>query len=671
MGHMPFWLYFAATSALLVLLICCFIYYSILTFRVARFGRWQTQRLRHVLNKGEVHLFIYHVVTDKFTVLGNDGEPVENYSPEEMASQFPTGQFDILANAIRLIVTKNKKTIKTSLITNSDSSRMSESGKSEIMLSVLHWKDGKPTEIACSAIDVTADFLRKRKSKEHLLRYESIFNTVMLDVVAFDAYGMVTDMNERSLKLFNTTMEKARKDKLSYSQAIDPEDLKNIGHETFYATLFLDPMTGQRAQRPIKPSEAFCYELKLDPVFSPDHQLLGYYGSGFDVNERAQAYRQIQKSSRQVEQTTRLISNYMNDIDYVLASGGAFIISYSPTSHTLTIFKGLNRILRELTQLRCISMLESESRTIAAAVFTDMDNMADKTIECTVQTEGLQKGHPVYYHIELIPVHDKENCVKSYFGICFNISDLENTRQMLEQETSYAQEIESQKNTFLHDMSFEIRTPLNAVVGFAELLKQGCAKADEDIFISQIKDNSSFLLHLINGILFISRLDAHMVEIEKKPTDFVSSFAFHCQSGWEEYRQEGVDYEVENPYEELVLEIDDINVGHIIRQLTANAAQNTKQGAVTAFCDYKDEKLIITITDTGRGMSENTLAHAFERFATDENLNVGLGLPICQELAFQMGGTIDISSHLRHGTTVKVCLPCKATNIIRKEELSC
>ena len=170
MGHMPFWLYFAATSALLVLLICCFIYYSILTFRVARFGRWQTQRLRHVLNKGEVHLFIYYVVTDKFTVLGNDGEPVENYSPEEMASQFPTGQFDILANAIRLIVTKNKKTIKTSLITNSDSSRMSESGKSEIMLSVLHWKDGKPTEIACSAIDVTADFLRKRKSKEHLLR---------------------------------------------------------------------------------------------------------------------------------------------------------------------------------------------------------------------------------------------------------------------------------------------------------------------------------------------------------------------------------------------------------------------------------------------------------------------------------------------------------------------
>jgi signal transduction histidine kinase len=639
-------------------------------FREKRFDRWQVQRLKHVLNKGRVNLFIYHVETDRFTILGNNGEPINSYDSEEMASQFSDGQFDILAAVIRMIVTKKKKTIKTSLITNNNS-KAADSGKTEIVLSVLHWKNGKPTEIMGASIDATADFHRQQQSKENLLRYKSIFNTMMLDVVAFDADGLVTDMNERAMKTFNTNMEKARQDKLSYSQAIDPKDLEDLGQDTFHATLLLDPLTGQRALRPIKPSEAICYEMKLEPVFGPDQQFLGYYGSGLDVTERAQAYREIQKSSRQLEETAKLISNYVSDIDYVMASGGAFIISYSPTSHTLTVFKGANRVFREFSQSFCFSMLSSESRQSAIKIFTDMDNLEDKTIECVVQTDSLRKGLPVHYQIELIPNRDNKNRVNGYIGICLDISDLENARHMLEKETAYAQEVESQKNTFLHDMSFEIRTPLNSVVGFAELLKQGGNKKDEDIFISQIKENSSFLLHLINSILFISRLDAHMVEIEKKPTDFVSSFAYHCQSGWEEYRQEGVDCEVEIPYEELVIEIDDINVGHIIRNLTANAAQNTKQGAITAICDYKDEKLIISVSDTGRGMSENTLAHAFERFATDDHMNVGLGLPICKELASQMGGTIEIHSHLRHGTTVKVCLPCKATSIKRKEEKSC
>jgi signal transduction histidine kinase len=118
-----------------------------------------------------------------------------------------------------------------------------------------------------------------------------------------------------------------------------------------------------------------------------------------------------------------------------------------------------------------------------------------------------------------------------------------------------------------------------------------------------------------------------------------------------------VRYVIESPYEQLEIDIDDVNVGRIIEQITANAAQHTENGVVQASYDYIGNSLVVTIRDTGEGMSEEVRSRLFERFASGPHTGTGLGLPICQELASQLGGHVDVSSEEGKGTTVWISIP--------------
>jgi hypothetical protein len=81
-------------------------------------------------------------------------------------------------------------------------------------------------------------------------------------------------------------------------------------------------------------------------------------------------------------------------------------------------------------------------------------------------------------------------------------------------------------------MSYEIRTPLNAVLGFAGLFNSEHNAEDEPVFAEEIKKNTGVLLQLINDILFISRLDAHMIEFRYEEEDFDILFDGWCYMGW-------------------------------------------------------------------------------------------------------------------------------------------
>ena len=111
-----------------------------------------------------------------------------------------------------------------------------------------------------------------------------------------------------------------------------------------------------------------------------------------------------------------------------------------------------------------------------------------------------------------------------YFGMCRNMTEMIETEQRLAIETKKAQETELLKQAFLTNMSYEIRTPLNTVIGFAELFNAEHDASDELFFTEQIKTGTHTLLTLVNDILFISRLDANMEEYKKEDVDFALLF---------------------------------------------------------------------------------------------------------------------------------------------------
>ena len=665
----PSWIWYLAggIAFLALVLIYFYFYYRKLERQLIKLGIQRNKRLALILQVSHVRFWTYDVATQTFTWMDKKGQPQHQYSIMEFARRYNSDDFERLCQGLRKLTSMEEKQV-TLDVNAHDEEKNKQKREYIITLSVLRYENNKPTVIIGTKHDVTDERERQRRTKQKLLRYQSIFHTAMVDMVYFDEQGYVVDMNERARLSFKATLRDAMLHKVNVADCLD-EPTYRI-NDYFYATQVKGNQYGMA-----------YYERQITPVFDKNNKLLGIFGTGRDVSEVVHTYHHIQEGMQKLQKATKEATDYVSNINYALGVGGVRMANYSPESHTLTIYSGMNTVQLALTQSRCMTLIDETSKRTAMRTLNSMDSRTGNAIDAVIKTvirpraaryntfSNRQKGMPLYLHFRFVPIHDEQNRVTSYFGLCRDISEVKNTELQLEKETERAQEVENLKNSFLRNMSYEIRTPLNAVVGFSELFQQEHTPEDEEIFIDEIKANSEHLLNLINDILFLSRLDAHMIEINKQPIDFAQTFEGHCHIGWTNAQKEGVRYVVENHYEQLVVDIDDTNMGRIIEQIAANAAEHTSSGTVRARYDYIGGKLMIAIEDTGCGMSKNTLSHIYERFTSGINNGTGLGLPICKELAEQMGGTIDISSEKGKGTTVWITMPCTATAIDRKKEI--
>ena len=127
-----------------------------------------------------------------------------------------------------------------------------------------------------------------------------------------------------------------------------------------------------------------------------------------------------------------------------------------------------------------------------------------------------------------------------------------------------------------------------------------------------------------------------------------------------------VNYVYDNPYNSLIVDIDEQNLGIVIDQVVKRAVENTTSGQVRCRYDYTGEHLIIAVQDTSNGISEENLKHIFDRFTPTDEKSTGLGMSICQELVSQMGGKITVKSVVGEGTIVWISVPCASSKIDRK-----
>ena len=158
------------------------------------------------------------------------------------------------------------------------------------------------------------------------------------------------------------------------------------------------------------------------------------------------------------------------------------------------------------------------------------------------------------------------------------------------------------------------------------------------------------------------------IAINRQPQNFAGMFEQQCVEGWRRFMNGDTHYIVENPYEQLTVDIDGENLGHAIEQVTCNAAQHTKHGTVRARYDYIGRQLVIAVDDTGEGIDEDELA-IIRGQQGNAHSSKRMGLVIARELVSQMGGTFEISSEVGAGTTVYIIVPCNATDIKRKRTI--
>ena len=342
-------------------------------------------------------------------------------------------------------------------------------------------------------------------------------------------------------------------------------------------------------------------------------------------------------------------------------------VTYSPDSHTLTIYRGTDTIQHALTQTRCMTLVDEQSQRQAMRLLSNMDGYEDKVIEYNIRTSLRSTGgRPLILYFRLEPYYDNNGKVKEYRGMLRDISEMDWIERQMELQSAKVQEVEKTKNSFVKNMAQEIRNPMNAVVEHVAQINDNSSSANEPELCEVIQQNADYLLHIVNNILYLSRLEARMVEINRKPQNFAELFESQCANGWMKFMNADTNYIVENPYEQLTVDIDAENLGHVIEQVTCNAAQHTKRGTVRARYDYIGRRLIISVDDTGEGIPEAELTRIQSEQGGAHNTK-GLGLAITKELVSQMGGTVEISSEEGSGTTIYIMIPCHASVIKRKK----
>ena len=661
----PSWIWMVTYILVLFLIgiLGLYLFYTIRARRVTRNIRRENAQLALTLEASKVRIWIYDIKRQTVTWLDKKGNSKHEYTLLQFFSNYTSQDLEQMMQALNRIISQEVENVKLMMKAPSDVNS-NDIHDYAISLSVFHRdREGKPTVIIGTHNDISEDCQRQNRVKDTLIRYQAIFDSVMVDMVYFDKNGYLVDLNDKACHTFGCRREDILSKDVHICDfyGLKDDDIPQDKLDSFYATIKLKVPFGSHAQKTI------LYELKLQPLYdNPEEGLLGVYGTGREVTDISNYYHQRKEGLQQLSKANKEVSRYIDNINYALKVGGMRFVIYQPDTHTMSIYSTINDVQQRLTQTRAIHLLEEGARMQALKLLMDMDSHTATHIDVTLKTTLKRPdGQPLYIQMLLIPSafsHSNE-----YFGICRDVSEQKNMEVLLEKETMKAQEVETIKNAFLHNMNYEIRTPLNSIVGFAEFFQMPHSPEDEVVFVEEIKNNSSTLLALINNILFLSRIDAGMIEIKTQPTDFALSFDSMCNTFWgNNLKKENVSFIVENHYKHMVLDIDVQNIGFILEQLIKNAKQFTEQGTIRTHYDYTGDQLIIAVEDTGIGIAPELTDHIFERFATGANNGNGLGLSICYELTRLMKGSINIKSTEGKGTTVWFAIPCKAKEIERK-----
>ena len=225
------------------------------------------------------------------------------------------------------------------------------------------------------------------------------------------------------------------------------------------------------------------------------------------------------------------------------------------------------------------------------------------------------------------------------------------------------------KSYFFSTISHDIRTPLNAIVGFSQMLKHGHnTKEEESEAVDSILTSSKSLLSLVNDILDLSRRDSGHTEVALAPADcreiireIEEAFCISSAKPEVEFRAAIKDMPR--------LVVDSLRLRHIIFNLVSNAVKFTEKGHVEVRARFdrvnaKDDRgtLYIEIEDTGVGISEEDkqkIESPYMRTASkiSRNGGTGLGLAVCRQFAEAMGGTMSFESELGKGSTFRITFP--------------
>lgn len=243
----------------------------------------------------------------------------------------------------------------------------------------------------------------------------------------------------------------------------------------------------------------------------------------------------------------------------------------------------------------------------------------------------------------------------------YDVTELRNMQRLLDIERENSLSIERLRSAFIANMSHEVRTPLNSIVGFSGLIVTAATEEERKLYADIIAENNERLLHLVNDIFDLSQIEAGILKFEYSDFD-ANDLLREAEGIYRLKSAENTDVKLvcEARVEPLRMYSDRQRILQVLASLLHNAMKFTKSGEIRFGCSQEDEEHVrFSVSDTGIGIPEEEQKKIFSHFSKldREVPGTGLGLTLAQAIVQNLGGTLGVRSEVNKGSTFWFILP--------------
>ena len=503
--------------------------------------------------------------------------------------------------------------------------------------------------------DVTARRRHERTIALQEKRAQKYLDVAQVIMLSLDVAGHITLINQMGVKLLG--YEK-------YGELIGKNWYELTHHSKAKIASkkkhFQQLMHGQRAVRDYfddtiltKTGEKRWIGWHNTLLYDGKGEISGLLSSGIDITKRRQVQKQMKEQQEQlsliVNKTPALLAYADKNVHYLYVNH-----AYADFYHT-TPEQMQGKPAKAFLTKDYYKSIEPFIQNVLAGNETVYSN---KRIN--------KKGETIYVKSVYVPHFNKNKKVDAFLAMIEDVTDLKNKESELIEALEKAKESDRLKEAFLNNLSHEFRTPMNAIIGFTQLLKE---EVYENPIVSdylEIVSNSTYhLLELIDSVIDLSRIETGELKLHSEPVNLNTMMhdLYHNHQSEAAIKNLQLHYETPLNDQEASILSDKRRLMQAMKNLIINAFKFTSKGSISFGYHPMEEAVEFFVKDTGIGIPYDQQERVFEHFRQVELSHTrhyggaGIGLTVCKVIVEALGGKIRLHSIPEKGSSFYFVLP--------------